>query len=89
MKKTMLSFGITLNCLIAFTTLDISFLDPKENTYNCKNGYLALYSGDGISNCWRLYKDIGQNHNEIYFYGVRMSILLISYKEKTHFFVIW
>lgn len=34
------------------------------------------------------YKDIGQNHNEIYFYGVRMSILLISYKEKTHFFVI-
>lgn len=33
MKKTMLSFGITLNCLIAFTTLDISFLVPKENTY--------------------------------------------------------
>lgn len=32
---------------------------------------------------------ISQNHNEIYFYGVRMSILLISYKEKTHFFVIW
>lgn len=33
MKKTMSSFGITLNCLIAFTSLDISFLDPKENTY--------------------------------------------------------
>lgn len=31
---------------------------------------------------------IGQNHNEIYFYGVKMSISLISYKEKTHFFVI-
>lgn len=29
----MSSFGITLNCLIAFTTLDISFLVPKENTY--------------------------------------------------------
>lgn len=33
MKKTMSSFGITLNCLRAFTTLDISFFVPKENRY--------------------------------------------------------
>lgn len=82
-------FGITLNCFIAFTTLDtcIYLLFQKNiRIYIIVKMDVSLF----ILEIKFLIAEgyIGQNHNEIYFYGVRMSISLISYKEKTHFFVI-